>query len=499
MICPRCSVAEINDDTNACVLCGFTPSTVALEQLVTDEVRETIQTELADRFELQVLLRCGSRSVVYVARDIAHDRLVALKTLPLQGPITPELSQRFQRGVALAAAAQHSHIVPIFEHGVSRTVLWYTMEFIKARPLAEILKESGPFDLQRTVQIVEQVAGALDHLHRRGVIHGNLKPSNVLVDQNGWVRVGDAAVIHSLSQARAAHTAWGSLLSPEYMAPEQFHHRTVGPSADQYALAALAHECLTGSPPFMGDSFDELARKHREEQPARVADLRPDLPAYAADAVQRGLAKTPPERFANVLDFVSMLGGTWMRPAAGALGSAPTGRASSASVVLVPPRVRRSVSMLHVAVATAALAVAAGVYLFTRDSGTPALGPMVTDWIPAPVAPTPPTPAAEQSPPPLAQPEPPAPRVQEPAPRPVRVPAAPQAPARLAINATPWGLVYVDDRLVGNTPITTLTLPAGTYRLRVERDGFNPVERTIQLAAGQEFRITDIVLTPRSP
>ena len=182
MICPRCSIADISEDTHQCPLCGFAPSGSVLVEPAHDEILEAVQEALGDRYQIQAVLRLGERSFVYLANDLAHERLLALKVMPVAELVDHELAKRFEQRAAVAASLKHSHIVPVHTYGASRNFLWYAMEYVEGESLAEVLRTSGPMDLSTCLRMVEQVASALDHAHRQDVVHGNLKPTNIFID-----------------------------------------------------------------------------------------------------------------------------------------------------------------------------------------------------------------------------------------------------------------------------------------------------------------------------
>jgi serine/threonine-protein kinase len=309
MICPRCTVAEIGDSGH-CALCGFTPSAgVILQQSVIDEVQEVVQQSTANRFRIEALLRLGERSLVYLAHEVAHDRLVALKVIPVPGGVPRQLAQAFERQATLAQSLRHAHIVSLHAFGMTSTFLWYTLDHMRGQSLGDLLRGSGPLSFEVCLGIADQIASALDHAHRRGVTHGNLKPSNIFLDDQ-WVRVADFAILDAFGRQAASGVAGPSLRLPEYMAPEQFYARTPVASADQYALAVVVYQCLTGTLPFIGDSFEEVARRQAREVAPPLADSRRDLPATVTEAVDRALSKQPADRFPSVLDFVTALGAT---------------------------------------------------------------------------------------------------------------------------------------------------------------------------------------------
>jgi hypothetical protein len=513
MICPRCSIARIPDGTHECPLCGFKPATnVLVEQAAVDEAWQAVQQALGDRFWLEGLERLGERSFVYRARDLASDRAVALKVVPVSQSVDHELARRFERHAAQAAELRHAHIVPVFQYGVTRRFLWYSMEYVESRSLSEVLREPGPMALEPCLRIAEQVASALDFAHRRGVVHGNLKPSNVLVDARQWVRVTDFAVLEAFGRPRAPQAGAPVLHRPEYMAPEQFYARAVGASADQYALAVILYRCLSGSLPFVGDSFEEVARQQAGDAPPRLADARRDLPVPVLDAIQRALSKVPAGRFPTVLDFTAALsgvsGGT-TRIAVPRDTASPPSDEPPLLVIDAPRRIGvRHVIGAAVAVVALVLVTSAAIRpdlwraasgrigrLVGREPATQAAPRWETlDPLPAPVRTAPAEPSGDLGEQEEAEARP---ATSSPAAaQPVAPPAAPRRPGQLAVNSSPWGRVFVDGEFVGNTPQPALELRPGTHVLRIEHDGFVPFEREFRIRSGEVLRLTDIVLTP---
>jgi len=519
MICPRCSLAEISD-SGQCALCGFSPSTnVILKQSVVEEVREIVEAAAGGRYHVESLLRLGERSLVYLAREPAYERQVALKVIPVSEGVGVELAQRFERQAGVYQRLQHAHVVPVLAFGTTHTFLWYSMEYIRGQTLADLLRESGPLSLERTVGIAEQVAGALDYAHRHGVAHGDLKPANILFDDR-WVRVSDFAILDAFGRHPASGAAGPLVRMPEYMAPEQFYARTPGAGADQYSLAIIVYQCLTGTLPFIGDSFEEVARRQANDRPAPLSDVRRDIPVGVAETVGRALSKRPAERYSSVLEFVTALGAGATAPPAPAPAVAPVRRATpgpraaSHPVLVVDPEPtgrRRVWLSLFTVVALAGLGAA---YLISQRSGPAPLGQINLEpsYVPAPEA-------ARPGPQPASQPDQPrgprpvvsrgdpastgptgaraAPRL-ETARSPVSPAPPPPQPGMLVVNASPWGQLYVDNRLVGNTPRGNLSVTAGQHLVRVQREGFETFERTVTVAPGETIRLTDIVLRPKS-
>ncbi len=512
MICPRCSIADISEDTHQCPLCGFAPSGGVLVEPAQDEILEAVQEALDDRFQIQAVLRLGERSFVYLARELVHERLVALKVMPVAELVDHELAKRFEQRAAVAASLKHSHIVALYTYGASRNFLWYAMEHVHGQSLAEVLRTSGPMDLSTCLRIVEQVASALDHAHRQDIVHGNLKPTNIFIDDEKWVRVSDFAVLDAFGRPTSPKPGAPVLHRPEYMAPEQFFARSVGASADQYSFAVLVYQCLSGTLPFVGDSFEEVARLHANEPPPRLSHLRPDLPLHVLEAIQRALSKVPGGRFATVLDFASALAtGPSARASASRLTLPPRASVEATPVLVVQPDRRQQIRRLVIGATLVGLIGAAVVLAVIKppfvqqmldaggravgavtgsepsEAGSPSLqwetldrplsqnrmDPLVIDSLPG----------ADSA---IAAPGPRQPRE-----------IVPPKPAQLFVNASPWGTIYLDGKSIGNTPKANVEMMPGVHTIRIERDGFEPFEREVTVKAGEVIRLLDIVLKPR--
>jgi serine/threonine-protein kinase len=490
---------------------------VILKQSVVEEVRQVVEQATGGRFFVESLLRLGERSLVYLAREPAYDRQVALKVIPVADGVGVELAQRFERQAQQCERLQQAHIVPVWAFGTTHTFLWYTMEYVRGPTLADLLRESGPLALDRCLGIAEQVATALDYAHRHAVVHGDLKPTNILFDDR-WVRVSDFAILDAFGRVPASGAAGPLLRMPEYMAPEQFYARTSGASADQYALAIIVYQCLTGTPPFIGDSFEEVARRQANDRPPQLTEIRKDIPPGLAEALSRALGKVPGERYRTVLEFVTALGAgaaPLSSPMPGAAARRPSpARTTAPRVLLVdaPPE-RRGRRWIVGAAVVGLAAVATTLVVRSRtEPASFALEPVVT----APPASSPrpfetsrpdtlaarPTISAPARPPSPAGPQATARR------EPPREPPANESagrataltlePATLFVNATPWGQLFVDGRLIGNTPRGNLPLTPGRHVVRVQREGFEPYERDITVSPREVVRLTDIVLRPRS-
>ena len=241
----------------------------------------------------------GGMGVVYRATDLTLDRPVALKVLAPALARDPVFRARFERECRLAAALDHPHIVPIFHAGTERGALYLTMRFIEGTDLRALLSEETRLEPARAVRIVSQIAGALAEAHRRGLVHRDVKPANVLVAE----RAGSEHAFltdFGISMDRAASTdltqTGFAVGTADYMSPEQARGTAVDGRADVYALGCVLYRALAGSVVYDRDSDVEKMWAHINEPPPALLAVRPDLPGSLADAVERALAKAPGDR-----------------------------------------------------------------------------------------------------------------------------------------------------------------------------------------------------------
>ncbi len=311
MICPRCSVGEISETTQECLVCGFSRTGgVLVEASDWNQLDDPVLPALERQFQVEGVLRRGTASRIYLARDQVTGRLCSLKVLPLPDDTPDSVVERFRQDAQRAATLDHPHLVQVHRFGVTDTALWYAMEYVQGRSLGDLLRTADRMDLKTCLRLVEQIASALEYGHRRGVTHGNVKPSNVLVDPEGWARIADFGVNGMFGALPRRQPELSFEENYGHVAPEQFAPEgDTGPAADQYALAVLAFSCLARRAPFVGETLDAITRHHREGPTPLLAETRPDLPSHVSTVLARAMSRRPDERFAGVLDFVTALAG----------------------------------------------------------------------------------------------------------------------------------------------------------------------------------------------
>ena len=318
---------------------------------------ERLSAALGDRYAVERELGRGGMATVYLARDLKHDRPIALKVMhpELAATLGPD---RFLREIRTTARLQHPHILPILDSGESAGLLWYTMPYVRGESLRERLRREVQLPVDDAVELTRQVALALDHAHREGVIHRDLKPENILLSE-GQALVADFGVAKALGGAGEAQLTETGLAvgTPAYMAPEQASGGRVDVRSDIYALGCLLYEMLAGEPPFTGPTPQAITMKRLTDPVPSVQRVREAIPDTVDQALACALAKLPADRFPSAAAFAHAI-------------------SESSKSRIVPPvnmqrrpvsRLRRSVALIG-AVLCVMLLLAAVAYYSRRTS-----------------------------------------------------------------------------------------------------------------------------------
>ena len=284
-----------------------------------DPLLERATRALADRYAVARELGSGGMGTVYLATDRALGREVAIKVLP---PSTREYlgADRFQREMQIAARLSHPHVVPLYEAGETDGLLYYVMAYVPGETLADRLRREGALPLAEALRLTAEVGDALQYAHEQGVIHRDVKPSNILLSR-GHAVLMDFGIAKAMSAdsdpTGPALTATGVVVgTAEYMSPEQAAgEKRIDARTDVYALAAVLYEMLSGEPPFTGPSLQAIVARVIADPPRSVRTIRPDLPPHVERALASALAKTPADRPATVQQFVELLAHADGRPA----------------------------------------------------------------------------------------------------------------------------------------------------------------------------------------
>ena len=269
---------------------------------------QRLTAALGDRYRIEPELGQGGMATVYLAEDLKHKRKVALKVLK------PELAavlgaERFVQEITTTAALQHPHILPLFDSGTADGFLYYVMPFIDGETLRAKLDRETQLGVEEAVRIAVEVADALDYAHQHGVIHRDIKPENILL-ANGRPMVADFGIALAVSAAAGGRmTETGlSLGTPHYMSPEQATaEKEISARSDVYSLGSVLYEMLTGEPPHMGNSAQQIIMKIIADTPRPVTELRKSVPPNVAAAVEKALQKLPADRFETARRFQEAL------------------------------------------------------------------------------------------------------------------------------------------------------------------------------------------------
>jgi eukaryotic-like serine/threonine-protein kinase len=329
------------------------------------ELLEQLTVALADRYRIERKLGQGGMAVVFLAEDLKHHRPVAIKLLK------PELSaalgsERFLREIAIAAALQHPHILPLYDSGEARnphdsaagSLLYYVMPFAEGESLRQRLARESQLPLDDALRITREVGSALQYAHDHGVVHRDIKPENIMLS-------GGQAVVADFGIARALYAASDEPLTvsgmvvgtPQYMSPEQAGGAAVDGRSDQYSLACTVYEMLVGQPPFTGRSSQALMARHSLEPVPSLRIVRQSVPPSVEGAVVRAMAKLPVDRFPSIGAFLLAL-------------ESPGVTTAVAGIPERPPAAVSRVGRRWIAAVGAALLTAAVAWWFIAGSRT---------------------------------------------------------------------------------------------------------------------------------
>ena len=326
-----------------------------------DERQQDLARGLTGRYVIERELGRGGMAHVWLARDLRHDRMVALKVL------RPELAaslggQRFLREIMLAARLQHPHLVPVYDSGeipalvpADAPILWFTMPWIDGESLRDRLRREGRLTPPEAVRIAREAARGLQYAHEQGVIHRDVKPENILLTRDGSTMVADFGIARPAQVGGEEHlTGTGIVIgTPVYMSPEQATGGPLDARTDVYSLGCVLYEMLTGQPPFGGATPQEVVAKHLTERPVLSGPRQAAMPAALRGALARALAKSPEARQASAAELAASLdvdsnrgrisaGRRWLVPVAGLIAAAGLGafvalRSSASGAGETPP------------------------------------------------------------------------------------------------------------------------------------------------------------------
>ena len=257
------------------------------------------------RYELKKRLARGGMAEVFLAEDQLLGRPVAVKVLFPEFAADPSFVERFRREAQAAANLSHPNIVGVYDWGREESTYYIVMEYVEGRSLSQIIRKEGPLPAPRVAEIAEGIASALGFAHKGDVVHRDMKSGNVIISENGQVKVADFGIATAISgNAEANLTQTGTVMgTATYFSPEQAQGLTVDGRSDLYSLGVVMYEMLTGSTPFTGDSSVAIAYKHVQEQPEPISEKRPGVPEALQAITAKLMNKDPNNRYASAADL----------------------------------------------------------------------------------------------------------------------------------------------------------------------------------------------------
>ncbi len=255
------------------------------------------------RYELRSQIARGGTAQVYLARDLVLDRPVALKVLFPEFATDHLFVERFRREAQAAANLSHPNIVPVFDWGESDSSYFIVMEYIDGEPLSAIIKAEAPLVAAQAASIGIGIAKALSYAHRHGVVHRDVKPSNVLITTDGQVKVTDFGIARAIGSDEQVTQTGLVMGTATYFSPEQAQGLPVDGRSDIYSLGVVLYEMITGQPPFSGDNPVAIAYQHVREQPPMPRSLLPEIPVDLETIIMQAMAKIPGERYGTAQEL----------------------------------------------------------------------------------------------------------------------------------------------------------------------------------------------------
>jgi len=299
MICPSCQA--VNDDAaEVCFTCGRALGALTQGSLI------------ANRYEVQSPLGRGGMGMVYKAHDRMLDEPVAIKVLRAEFAKTPEMAQRFRHEIKLARKVTHRNVCRIHEYGEDGGVRYISMEYVEGEDLKQLIRgRGGALPPDETFELAAQIARGLGAIHDVGIIHRDLKTSNIMRDKKGLVRLMDFGIAKVTGADRSSGgglTTTGQIMgTPEYMSPEQCLGGKLDHRSDIYALGILVYEMFTGQVPFRGDTPVATLFKHIQDEPAFEGPVAGQIPLAGVAVLKKALHKDPEQRFQNAEQMAEAL------------------------------------------------------------------------------------------------------------------------------------------------------------------------------------------------
>ncbi|MES2180398.1 MAG: serine/threonine-protein kinase [Gemmatimonadota bacterium] len=294
------------------------------------DVPPLLHETLAGRYVLKREIGRGGAALVYLAHDVRHERLVAIKVLHRE--LSHALgAQRFLREIKLTASLQHPHILPIHDSGEAHDQLYYVMPYVEGDSLRQRLGADSRLSLEEAVRVGREVAGALAYAHERGIVHRDIKPENILFS-GGHAILADFGIARAINRAHEKITQQGTITgTPAYMSPEQARDRAFDGRSDVYSLACVLYESIAGVPPYVGETPQQLLTQRISKPAPPLREYRHDVPTQIEAVIAKALSISPDDRFDDARAFSAALSA-----AVGHSGETLTARTARRSIARSP-------------------------------------------------------------------------------------------------------------------------------------------------------------------
>jgi serine/threonine-protein kinase len=465
--CEHCAT-ELPEEARFCFVCGRdldgsgTKTAPRAAPEGTAELKTRLAKALKGRYKIHDVLGAGGMGVVFRADDVSLGRAVAIKVLPADLSTDKKVVARFRREAKTAAGLDHPGIIPVLAVESDDGLHYFVMKYVAGRTLEELLREGKRLPIPFATQVLREAAAALAHAHRNGVVHRDVKPANIMLEDGDRVILTDfgiSKVTHASSEATTAArlTDLGMVVgTPHYMAPEQAVGQPVDGRTDQYSLAVVGFEMLAGHVPFDDLTPHAIIQRHINSAPPDLASLRRDAPTHVVATVSRALLKAPSNRFATMDEFGAALAGSGSRATANLEFAVPvanaTGPASAFESTHAPAQRRSHVASIAALVLLLVLGVGAAAWVgLGRDAPAEA-----AERTPAGSTKTKGTTASS------------------------RTKRSSQRTLSLRVESKPRATIFINDVRAGETPLLNRQVTVGrTYRIRVERAGYRTRRETI--------------------
>ena len=477
--CDHCTT-ELPDAAQFCFVCGRDILDATAESGseggpsadTTAELRARLAKTLDGRYKIRRVLGAGGMGVVFLADDRSLGRPVAIKVLPTELSTDKKVVARFRREAKTAASLDHPGIIPVLAVESEGGLHYFIMKYVAGRTLEAVLREGGPLSIPFVTQALREAAAALGHAHQNGVVHRDVKPANIMLEDDDRVILTDFGISKVSTTSSNATTAarltdLGMVVgTPHYMAPEQAVGQPVDGRTDQYALAVVGFEMIAGRVPFDDVTPHAIIQHHINAAPPDLASLRPDAPPELIAVISRGLLKAPSNRFATMEEFGAALAGSGSRATGNLEFTVPVANATARDaerVVARAPKRWRFASRAAVAVLLlSGLGAAAAWVGVGRETPKPPVKASAS----APAKAKRPAPASSSRP------------------KETRRRTAP-----LSVESKPRATIFINDVRAGETPLLNRPLTVGReYRIRVERSGYRPRRETITATGSGPIR-----------